>query len=88
MVRADLDGWDAHAECGEGYRGSFRKVGSPDPSLTLTLTLALALALALTLTLAPTLALTLALTLPRSSCAPTAVTPGSPSPIEGLPLSG
>jgi len=71
VLRADLDGWDAHAECGEGYRGSFRKVGSPDQSLTLTLALALglalarAIALALALTLAPALALapTLALTL-------------------------
>ena len=43
VVRPDLDGWDAQAECGEGYRGSFRKVKSPDPSLSLTLTIALAL---------------------------------------------
>lgn len=28
VVRPDLDGWDAQAECGEGYRGSFRKVES------------------------------------------------------------
>ena len=27
VARADLAGWDAEAECGDGYRGSFRKVG-------------------------------------------------------------
>ena len=37
VARADLAGWDAEAECGDGYRGSFRKVAptpTPTPSPT------------------------------------------------------